>query len=182
MQRARNLEVQALDLAGYFDVTIGPTAALAQKADWQTKKLPLLGPDRLRPHLQGRGRDEGRPEERGIVSLFAGSYIPAGILVEARTRADLRWDRRRLLDALPVPARGEPRLRRVGPRGHAVRPGGVPLRHSIRRVVRELYVVGAEMAFTKHFRIEPSVARQLDRLPRALQGSTRSPLSHGGYY
>jgi hypothetical protein len=160
-------EVRTLDLAGYFDVTIGPKLRHSrQKADWQTKKYfwARIGYDHI---FKAEGETKVAPEERGIVALSARYYLPAGILVEARTRADLRWieggysTRYRL--RLEV-------NRDFDVTGHVVTPFVQAEYFYDTRYngwSRELYVVGAEMAVTGHFRIEPSVARQLDHLPSA---------------
>ena len=160
-------EVRTLDLASYFDVTIGPKLRHSrQKADWQTKKYfwARIGYDHI---FKAEGETKVAPEERGIVSLFARYYLPAGILVEARTRADLRWI------GGDYSTRYRFRLevnRDFDVSGHVVTPFVQAEYFYDTRYdgwSRELYVLGAEMAVTKHFRVEPSVARQLDRLPSA---------------
>jgi hypothetical protein len=160
-------EVRTLDLAGYFDVTIGPKLRHSrQKADWQTKKYfwARIGYDHI---FKAEGETKVGPEERAIVSLYARYYLPAGILVEARTRADLRW-----IEG-DYSTRYRFRLevnRDFDVSGHVVTPF-VQAEYFYDTPYdewsRQLYVVGAEMAVTKHFRVEPSVARQLDRLPSA---------------
>jgi hypothetical protein len=158
-------EVWTFDLAGYFDVTLGPKLRHSpQKADWQTKKYfwARFGYDHI---FKAEGETKVAPEYRGIVSFFGRHYLPAGILVEARTRADLRW-----IDG-DYSTRYRFRLevnRDFDVSGHVITPFVQAEYFYDTRYdgwSRELYVVGAEIAFTKHFRVEPSVARQLDRLP-----------------
>jgi hypothetical protein len=160
-------DVRTLDLAGYFDVTIGPKLRHSrQKADWQTKKYfwARIGYDHI---FKAEGETKVAPEERGIVSLLARYYLPAGILVEARTRADLRW----IEGEYSTRYRFRLEVNRdFDVSGHVVTPFVQAEYFYDNRYngwSRALYVLGAEMAVTKHFRVEPSVARQLDRLPNA---------------
>jgi hypothetical protein len=156
---------RTLEAAGFVDVTFGPHLPHSrQKADWQTKKYFWLriGYDHV---FQAEGETKAAPEYRGIVALSARHYLPGGIFFEARARADLRWiegdysTRYRLrievnrdfnvLDRVVTPYFQAECFYDTRYDGWA----------------RQLYQVGAEIGVTRHFRVEPSVARQVDGLP-----------------
>ena len=105
------------------------------------------------------------PEDRGIVSLQARAYLPAGILAEGRARADLRW-----IDG-DYSTRYRFRLevnREFIVRERAVTPYFQAEAFYDTRFdgwARELYQVGVEIQLTRHVRLEPYLARQLDTLP-----------------
>jgi hypothetical protein len=156
---------RTLDLAGHLDLTLKPffLPSLA-KEDWRSKKYlwARVGYDHVFKVESGA---PGTPEDRGIVSLLARGYLPAGILAEGRARADLRWiggdysTRYRL--RLEVNREFIVRDRSITPYVQAeafydTRFDGW---------ARQLYQVGAEVQLTEHFRVEPYVARQLDTLP-----------------
>jgi len=163
--RGKESDALSLDLAGYFDLTLGPPVrrSLLQD-DWRAKKYfwARVGYDHV---FKAEGKTKATPEDRGIVALHARAYLPAGILFEGRARADLRWiggdysTRYRL--------RGELN-RDFNVREHLVTPyiqAEVFYDTRYDGWARELYQVGAEVEVTRHFRVEPSVARQVDRLP-----------------
>jgi len=158
-------EFRTLDLAAYFDLTLGPPVrrSLLQD-DWRAKKYfwARVGYDHV---FKAEGKTKTTPEDRGIVAVHGRAYLPAGILFEGRARADLRWiggdysTRYRL--------RGELN-RDFNVREHLVTPYIQAEAFYDTRYdgwARELYQVGAEIGVTGHFRVEPSVARQVDRLP-----------------
>jgi hypothetical protein len=158
---------RTIDAAGYIDITIGPHLPhTRQKADWQTKKYfwARIGYDHI---FKALGETKIAPENRGIVALHARTYLPWEITVEARARMDLRWiegnDSRRYRLRIEV-------NRDFNLWNHVVTPyvqaeSFYDTRYS--GWSRELYQVGAEIGVTAHFRIEPSVARQVDKLPIA---------------
>lgn len=163
--RGKESELQTLDLAAYLDVTIGPRLPHSrQKEDWQTKKYfwARIGYDYI---FKAEGETRTAPEKRGIVAFHGRHYLPAGILVEVRTRADLRW----FEDGYST----RYRIRIEVNRDFTV------LDHVITAYfqaedfydtrfdewARQFYQVGAEVTVTKHFRVEPSVARQVDQFP-----------------
>ena len=105
------------------------------------------------------------PEDRGIIALHGRGYPGAGILFEGRGRADLSWiggdysTRYRL--------RGEVN-RDFEVLGRLVTPYFQAEAFYDTRYdgwAREFYQLGAEIEVTHHFRVEPSLTRQVDRLP-----------------
>jgi len=163
--KGKESEVRALDIAGYFDLTLKPVLLPAlEKKDWEEKKYlwARVGYDHIsKAGPQGRST----PEDRGILALQARAYLPVEVLVETRARADLRWiggeysTRYRL--RLEVNRDFD-----VG--GHVVTPYVQAEAFYDTRYdgwARQLYQVGAEVRVTDHFRVEPSLARQVDRLP-----------------
>jgi hypothetical protein len=164
-------EFTTLDVAGYFDMTFRPfVRGILRKEDWRTeedwrKKRYLwfrIGYDHV---FKDSGETKSTPENRGILAAHGRVYLPGEVLLEIRARADLRWI-------------GEEYSTRYRLRGELNRD------FKVHRVVanvflqaecfydtrydgwaRELYQLGAEIIVTDHFRLEPSVARQIDRLP-----------------
>jgi len=164
-------ELRTLDVAGYFDLTFEPfTRGLPigegrrHQADWRQKRYAWLrlGYDHV---FKQEGETTSVPEDRGIVAVHGRAYLPEGILFEARARADLRWI-------------GGDYSTRYRARGELNRDFDV-LGHVTNVYLqaeafydtrydgwaRELYQVGAEVTLGEHFRAEPSIARQVDRLP-----------------
>jgi len=163
--KGKEAEFRTVDLAGFVDLTIGPQLPRRrQKQDWQTKKYlwVRIGYDYI---FKAEGGTRTAPEHRGIVALYGRLHFPGAILFEARTRADLRW--------IESSYSTRYRFRIEVNRDFTV----------LDRVVtpyfqaeyfydtrydgwsRDLYQVGAEIGVTGHFRVEPSVVRQLDHLP-----------------
>jgi hypothetical protein len=105
------------------------------------------------------------PEYRGIASLFARKYLPGGILVEARTRADLRW-----IDG-DYSTRYRFRLevnRDFDVSGHVITPFVQAEYFYDTRYdgwARTLYQAGAEFSVSKHFRFELNLSQQTDTQP-----------------
>lgn len=160
-------EFRTLDLAGYFDLTLGPPVRRSlRQDDWRARKYfwARIGYDHI---FKAEGKTKTTPEDRGIVALHARAYLPAEILFEARARADLRWI-------------GGDYSTRYRLRGEVNRDFNV-----FHRVVtpyfqaeyfydtrydgwaRQFYQLGAEIGVTGHFRVEPSLTRQVDRLPES---------------
>jgi hypothetical protein len=165
--RGKEAAYRTLDFAGYFDLTLKPVILPSLlEEDWQKKKYlwARFGYD----HIAKVGSEGlSTPEERGIVELCARAYLPVEILVEGRARADLRWiggnysTRYRL--RLEVNRDFD-----VG--GHVVTPYFQAETFYDTRYdgwARQLYQAGVEIGVTDHFCVEPSLARQLDRLPAA---------------
>lgn len=163
--KGKESEFRTLDLAGYFDLTLGPPVRRKLRTeDWRAKKYfwVRIGYDHI---FKAEGETKSAPEDRGIVAFHGRAYLPAEILFEGRARADLRWidgdysTRYRL--------RGELN-REFDVRGHPVTPFLQAECFYDTRYdgwARELYQVGVEVGVTRHFRVEPSVARQVDHLP-----------------
>jgi hypothetical protein len=156
---------RTLDFAGYFDLTLKPILLPSLlEQDWRGKKFlwARIGYDYV---LKGEDGVRATPEDRGIVALHARAYLPAEILLEGRARADLRWIggdySTRYRFRIEVNREFRWRDRSVTPYFQAetfydTRYDGW---------ARQLYQVGAECQLTKHFRVEPYMARQLDPLP-----------------
>jgi len=163
--KGKEAEFRTVDLAGYVDLTFGPKLPRRrQKLDWQSRKYvwARIGYDHI---FKVEGGTRTGPENRGVVALYGRVYLPGAILVEGRTRADLRWiegsysTRYRfrievnrdftVLDRVVTPYFQAEYFYDTRYDGWA----------------RDLYQVGAEIGVTGHFRVEPSVVRQLDHLP-----------------
>jgi hypothetical protein len=163
--RGKESEFRTLDAAGYVDITVGPKLPRSrQKADWQTKKYfwARIGYDHI---FKAEGETNAAPEYRGIVALHARHYLPAAIFVEGRARVDLRWIEGQFSTRYRLRIEVN---RDFNVLSHVVTPyfqaeGFYDTRYD--GWARELYQVGAEIAVTRHFRVEPSVARQVDKLP-----------------
>ena len=168
--RGKEWELRTVDVAGYLDLTIGPRLRplrlrrASKKEDWQTKKYfwTRIGYDHI---FQVEGETKQAPERRGIVAFHARHYLPGAILMEGRTRADLRW----LEDGYSTRYRFRIEANRDFTVLHRVMTpyfqaeGFYDSRYD--RWARQLYQVGAEIGVSRHFRVEPSVARQVDHLP-----------------
>ena len=168
--KGKESELRTVDVAGYLDLTIGPRLQplrlrrARQKEDWQTKKYfwTRIGYDHI---FKVEGETKQAPERRGIVAFHARHYLPGAILVEGRTRADLRW----IEDEYSTRYRFRIEVNRdftvldrvITPFVQAE--GFYDTRYD--GWSRQLYQVGAEIGVIRHFRVEPSVARQVDRLP-----------------
>jgi hypothetical protein len=158
-------ESRTLDVSGYVDITVGPHLPKnRQREDWQTKKYLWfrMGYDHV---FQAEGETKTAPEYRGVLAGHARHYFAAGILVEVRARADLRW--------IDGDYSTRPRFRIEVNRDFKMRDRVVTPYFQAEYFydtrydgwARELYQVGAEIGVTRHFRVEPSIARQVDRLP-----------------
>jgi hypothetical protein len=163
-------ELQTLDVAGYFDMTFKPLMRdvvreddWRSREDWRSKRYLWirLGYD----HVFKFGEPEAKPEDRGVVAAHGRAYLPEQVLLEFRARADLRW--------IGGDYSTRYRLRGEANRDFTVR--GIVTNVYLQAEcfydsrydgwARSLYQVGAEITVTDHFRLEPSVARQVDRLP-----------------
>ena len=163
-------ELQTLDVAGYFDMTFKPFArdvvrkeGWRSQEDWRSKRYfwIRLGYD----HVFKFGDPEAKPEDRGIIAAHGRAYLPEQVLLEFRARADLRW--------IGGDYSTRYRLRGEVNRDFTVR--GIVTNVYLQAEcfydtrydgwARFLYQLGAEITLTEHFRLEPSVARQVDRLP-----------------
>jgi hypothetical protein len=165
--KGKESELETLDLAGYLDITLKPRAIFRPsllEADWQRNKYlwARIGYDYI---LRAEGRTRIAPENRGIVALHTRAYLPAEIVVEARARADLRW-----IEG-DYSTRYRFRIevnREFNVWDHVVTPWVQAEAFYDTRYdgwARELYQVGAEIGVTQHFRLEPSLVRQMDHLP-----------------
>jgi len=157
--------MRTLDVAGCFDLTLEPFfSSSLRKEDWRGKKYlwARVGYDRV---FKGENGDPVTPEDRGIVALHARAYPLAGILLEGRARADLRW--------IDGEYSTRYRLRIEGNREFIVRDRAITPYFQAEAFydtrydgwARALYQVGTEVQLTEHFRVEPYLARQVDDLP-----------------
>jgi hypothetical protein len=158
-------QFRTLDAAAYADITLGTHLPISrQKEDWQTKKYFWLrvGYDHI---FKGDGEQKAAPEERAIIALHARHFLPGGLFFEARLRADLRW----IEGDYSQRYRFRVELNRdFNVRNHVVTPYLQAEWFDDSRydgTSRELYQLGAEISINKHFRVEPSVARQFDYFP-----------------
>ena len=164
-------EFLTLDVAGYFDMTFKPfmrgilyKEGWRTEADWRKKRYLWfrIGYDHV---FKNEGEAKSTPEDRGILALHGRFYLPAKILFELRARADLRW----------IGGDYSTRYRLRGELNRDFTVFGVVSNVYFQAEcfydtrydgwARELYQLGAEITLTDHFRLEPSVARQVDRLP-----------------
>ena len=165
----RESPLKTLDVAAYFDLTLRPRPLFRQslqEEDWRRNRYLWLrvGYDHTF-RLESETGTLTAPEDKGIVALSARAYLPEAIVFEGRARADLRWiegdysTRYRL--------RGELN-RDFNVAGHVVTPwlqAEVFYDTRYDGWARHLYQAGAEIAVTPRFRLEPSLARQVDLLP-----------------
>ena len=163
--KGKEAEYLTLDTAGYFDLTLEPIFwPSLRAADWRGKRYfwARAGYDQV---FKAKDLTASPSEERGIVALHARGYLPEEIRVEARARADLRW-----IDG-DYSTRYRFRIevnRDFDVCDHVVTPWiQAEWFYDTRYdgLARQLYQAGAELGVTQHFRLEPSLARQLDRFP-----------------
>ena len=101
------------------------------------------------------------------MALHARHFLPAGVFVEGRLRADLRWIGGEYSERYRFRIEVN---RDFDVRNHMVTPYLQAEWFDDSRydgTSRELYQLGVEISINKHFRVEPSVARQLDYLPNS---------------
>lgn len=166
-------EFQTLDLAAYFDLTFKPLQRKVtligkdewrEDQDWRRKRYAWarIGYDHV---FKASGEVRSTPEDRGIVALHGRAYLPAGFLFELRGRADLRW----IDDEYSTRYRLRGELNRdftwLGHTSNVYLQAETFYDTRYDSWARQLYQLGAEIMLTKHFRAEPSVAWQYDRLP-----------------
>jgi hypothetical protein len=167
--KGKESPLQTFDLAAYYDFTLRPfLRRTLREEDWQRNKYlwARIGYDHVFKFESETGARTA-PEDRGIVALYLRAYLPAEVLFEGRARVDLRW----------IDGEYSTRYRLRGELNREFDVGGLPVTAFIQAEAfydtrydgwaRELYQVGAEIGVTAHFRIEPSLARQLDRLPES---------------
>ena len=159
-------DVSSFDGAAYLDVSLKPIIRRDfHTEDWQRGRYvwTRIGYVRVFDVTEESGRVEA--EDRGVVSLFGKAPLPAGVWLEARARADLRWI-------------GDEYSTRYRLRAEATREFTVRERAVVPYVnfewfydtrydgwARTLLMAGAEVTLNRHFRYEVYVASQNDRLP-----------------
>ena len=173
-----------LDLAGYFDITLKPILRPSlREENWQERRYfwVRLGYDHIF-RTEDRNAQE-TSENRGIAAVHGRTWLPGRIFVEGRLRADLRW----IGDDYSTRYRARLEINRdFVVRGRTVTPYiQIEPFYDTRYDgwARALYQVGAEIETKKyhkvrensdfriesetrvHFRLEPYLARQEDRLP-----------------
>jgi hypothetical protein len=170
--QGKESEFLTLDLAGYFDMTFQPFVRdilygeenWRSREDWRNKRYlwMRIGYDHV---FKNTGEEKSTPEDRGIVSAFGRFYLPAAVLFEVRARADLRW----------IDDDYSTRYRLRGEVNRDFTVCGIVSNVYLQAEyfydtrydawARELYQLGTEITLTDHFRLEPSVARQIDHEP-----------------
>lgn len=163
--QGKESNVQTLDLAANLDISIKPVVRKKYNhQDWQRSRFlwARIGYDYIFKH---ESDSVSTPENRGMINLFAKAPLPAGILLEARLRTDLRW--------IGAVYSTRYRIRLEATREFTI------FRHTIVPYVnceafydtrywwwsKILINVGAEFTVNKHFRFEIYVAPQFDYLP-----------------
>ena len=155
------------DVAAYYDFTLTPLLRhTLREEDWQRNKYlwARIGYDHVF-RFESEAGARTAPENRGIVALHARAYLPAGILFEGRARVDLRW----------IEGDYSTRYRLRGELNREFNVAGHPVTPILQAEIfydtrydgwaRELYQACTEVGITERFRLEPSLARQVDRLP-----------------
>jgi hypothetical protein len=157
---------KSLDLAAYIDISLKPILREELQAqDWQRSRYfwTRIGYDRVFKETVNTPAEVA--ENRGIVSIYGKTPLPADVWLEGRVRADLRWiggnysTRYRFrLEA----------TREFTVLNHTVVPHFlVEWFYDTRydRWARTLYEVGPEITVNKYFRYELYFARQVDHVP-----------------
>jgi hypothetical protein len=157
---------QSLDLAAYLDISV--KRVLSDRpitGDWQRSRAVWvrIGYDRIFKSTAETGTQVA--EDRGIVAVFGKIGLPAGIWLESRVRADLRWI-------------GDEYSTRYRYRAEVAREFTLAGRPVVPYVnvewfydtrfdgwARTLYQAGPEVTVSEHFRYEIYFAHQVDRLP-----------------
>jgi hypothetical protein len=164
--RDRESDGRSLELAGYLDVTLQPfLRGPLRGEDWRKNKYfwLRLGYDHL---FKTEGGEKQTGEDRVILSAYPRAYLPEEIMLEGRLRADLRWI------GGDYSTRYRLRLevnREFTVHGQAFTPylqAEVFYDTRYDGWSRDYFQLGAELPLTEHFRVEPYLALQLDRLPR----------------
>ena len=153
------------DLSLFLDVPLKPVLRKDLLSDdWQRSKYlwARIGYTHVDKTADGT---QGVPEDRGVVALYGKVTLPAGIWLESRARADMRWigddysNRYRI--RLEATREFTTRRRTVVPYlnyewFYDTRYDGW---------ARTLWMAGAEVTVNEHFRYEVYAAGQQDRHP-----------------
>jgi len=159
-------DTSSLDLAAHLDISLKPILpGTLMTDDWQRSRSlwARVGYDRIFKATAETGPDVA--EDRGIVSLYGKAPLPAGVWLEARVRADLRW--------IGGDYSTRYRFRVEATREFTVRDHTVVPYFNVEWFydtrydgwARVLYQFGPEVTVNEHFRYEIYLARQVDRLP-----------------
>jgi hypothetical protein len=161
--------LQTLDLAAYFDLTLKPRALFRQslqEEDWRRNRYLWLrvGYDHTFK-IESESGTRSAPEDRGVIAFMARGYLPEAVVFEGRARADLRW----------IDGDYSTRYRLRGELNRDFNVAGTVVTPFLQAEAfydtryhgwaRKLYQAGAEISVTPRFRLEPSLARQVDVLP-----------------
>jgi hypothetical protein len=171
--QGKESDLLTLDLAAYYDLTIEPLERLVvlkgkerwrADQDWRKRKYAWVrvGYDHV---FKTEAGDKSTPEDRGIVAFHARAYLPDDFLLEMRARADLRW----------IGGEYSSRYRLRGELNRDFNLLGCTTNVFLQAEAfydtrydawsRALYQLGGEVTLTSHFRLEPSLARQIDHHP-----------------
>lgn len=175
-----------LDLAGHLDITLKPILRHSlRQQDWRARRYfwVRLGYDHV--FITEDRVAQETSEQRGIVAVHGRTWLPGRVLVEGRLRADLRW----IGDDYSTRYRTRLEINRdFLVAGRMVTPYlQIEAFYDTRYDgwARSLYQIGAEFEVSQylhldgwnasdfrieaekrvHFRLEPYIARQVDRLP-----------------
>jgi hypothetical protein len=166
-------EFQTLDLAAHFDLTFKPLERKFKlkkheksrdDQDWRQRKYAWvrIGYDHV---FKEAGKVMSTPEDRGIVALHGRYYLPNEFLLEARARTDFRWIGGEYSTRYRLRGEVNRDVTFLGCTSNVYLQAEAFYDTRYDRWSRSLYQLGAEVTLTQHFRVEPSVARQLDKLP-----------------
>ena len=159
--------IQSLDLGAYLDISLKPILRkeLLATDDWQRRRYLWARIGYVRVFKATDETHTEVAEDRGVVSLYAKTPLPAKVWLEARARADLRWIggdySTRYRFRVEATREFTVRNRTVVPYFH------VEWFYDTRYDgwARTLYQLGPEVTVNQHFRYEIYVAWQKDRLP-----------------
>jgi uncharacterized protein DUF2490 len=163
--KSKESTVYTGDATACLDISIKPILRESfAEADWQRSRFfwARIGYTHVFKVEQGE-RDTS--EHRGILSLYGKLPLPAGVWLEARARADLRW----IGGDYSTRYRGRlEATRELTVFDHTVVPylnaeAFYDTRYS--GWSRALFQLGTEITVNRHFRVEPYLGRQVEHLP-----------------
>jgi hypothetical protein len=163
---ARGKEAKALDMTAALDISIKPLLReRLRNEDWQRGRYLWARLGYTRVLKAEDGSDFSRAEDRGILMLYAKDTPFADIWFEGRLRADLRWIDGEYSTRYRFKLEASREFTLVE---HTVMPylNCEWFRDSrYDGLARTVAQGGAELTFSKHFRMELYLARQIDRKP-----------------
>jgi hypothetical protein len=168
--KGKESDERSLDAAAYLDVSLLPVGPRRRRAlrteDWQRGRYfwARVGYDRISKATEGES-SLSVAEDRGILSLWGKFPLPAGVWLEGRARADLRWIGDEYSTRYRVRLEG---TRELSLLDHPLVPyGNVEWFYDTRYDgwARTLYQGGFEITVSAHFRFELNLSQQTDTLP-----------------
>jgi hypothetical protein len=163
--KGKESDTASLDASAFLDVSIKPLLRPSlHTQDWQRSRFfwARLGYTRVE---KSSADVRGTPEDRASIGLYGKLEVPGEIWLESRVRADLRW--------IGGEYSTRPRLRLEATREFTVRKRPVVPYLNAEAFYdsrysgwsRALYMAGAEVTVSDHFRYEVYLAHQVDYLP-----------------